>query len=287
MGKILREISNYKKKIHYSKEFNAVNRLLKSNHINTICHSGRCPNIGECFFKKKLTFMILGNVCTRNCRFCNVKKGTPDKLDKEEPKRIIKIVKELKLKYVVITSVTRDDLADGGCSVFLELIDRLKQSVPDIKVEILIPDFNGNRDGLFKLAFSDVDVIAHNIETIKPLYPFTGRQNFNISLNILHYLKSVNPELLIKSGFMVGLGESMSNIKELFIYLYKHYIDIVTAGQYFQPSHQHIPVKKYYADEEFKLIEDYGRKIGFKYISAGRFMRSSYYAEEVFECIGD
>lgn len=284
MEKILREISNYKKKIHYSNEFNAVNRLLKSNHINTICHSARCPNIGECFFKKKLTFMILGNVCTRNCRFCNVKKEIPDELDKDEPKRITRVVKDLKLKYVVITSVTRDDLGDGGCSVFLELIDRLKQSMPGIKIEILIPDFNGNRDCLFQLAFSDVDVIAHNIETVKPLYAFIRPQgDFKESLNILNYLKGVNPDLLTKSGFMVGLGESMSNIKKLLIYLYKHYVDIVTVGQYFQPSRENIPVKKYYTDEDFELIENYGRKIEFKYISAGRFMRSSYYAEEVFE----
>ena len=270
-------ISKYKKKIRFSKEFNFINNLLKSSRINTICHSAMCPNIDECFSKKKLTFLILGDTCTRNCGFCNVKSGIPGQVDEDESRRICGIVKKLNLRHVIITSVTRDDISDGGCSVFLEIIERLKHKNSEIKVEILIPDFKNNKESLKNIAVSKADVIGHNIETIEKFYPeIRHKADFKTSLNILKYLKEINPLKLIKSGFMVGLGEDMKEIKELLNILYEHNIDIATIGQYFQPSRKNIPVKKIYSDEEFEEIQNYGRKLGFKFINSGRFVRSSY-----------
>ncbi len=284
MEKILSGISKYKKKIIYSNEFNSINRLLKSNKINTVCHSARCPNIGECFSKKKLTFMILGDVCTRNCKFCNVKTGRPDPVDKDEIKRINNIVKELELKYIVITSVTRDDLEDGGASHFINLVEELKNTISNIKIEILIPDFNNNRIYLDKIADADADVIAHNIETVEDVFSNVRPQaDYKRSLEILKYLKKRTPDKIIKSGFMVGLGEDIHDIHNLLDQLLECGIDVVTAGQYFQPAHNNIKVMKMYSDEEFVSIKEYAKSIGFKYVSAGRFVRSSYYAEEVFK----
>ncbi|MCK4776965.1 MAG: lipoyl synthase, partial [Actinomycetia bacterium] len=242
-----------------------------------------CPNIGECFFNKKLTFLILGDICTRNCSFCNVKTGVPEEMDSDEPKRIASVVKELKLEYVVITSVTRDDLADGGCSVFLEVIEQLKQLNQEIKIEVLIPDFKEDRESLKKIALSDVDVIGHNIETIERLYPeIRPMADFNNSLNVLRYIKETAPsQKKIKSGFMVGFGEDIEEIKKLLHILFTQHVDIVTVGQYFQPSLINVPVKRIYTDEEFNEIKDSGKRTGFKYISSGRFVRSSYYAEDV------
>lgn len=286
MEKILTGISKFKKKIRFSREFGIINKLIKSSNVNTICHKAMCPNIEECFKKRKLTFLIMGDICTRNCGFCNVKTGIPERIDKEEPQRICGIVKELNLKYVVITSVTRDDLDDGGCSVFLDTIERLKQMNPGIKTEILIPDFKNNRESLEKIALSGADVIGHNIETVEELYPeIRPEADFKISLKILKSLKEINSGKIIKSGFMVGLGEEMRDIHELLNILYENNVDVVTVGQYFQPSLSNIPVKKMYSDEEFRDIENYGKKIGYKYISSGRFVRSSYYAEEIFKKI--
>lgn len=277
-------ISKYKKKVKYSSSFYKVNNLLKANRINTICHGARCPNIGECFLKKKLTFMILGNTCTRGCSFCNVKKGRAPLPDKDEPVRIRKVVEQLKLKYVVITSVTRDDLPDGGCSVYDELVSLLKETDPGIKVELLIPDFNGNTDALQMICQSNAEVIGHNIETVERLFPvIRPKADFRRSLSILRQIKEIAPLKLTKSGFMVGLGESFTEIEELLSQLFEQKVDIITVGQYFQPSLQNVPVKKMYTDDEFQAIKEKAKETGFKHISAGRFVRSSYYAEEVYQ----
>ncbi len=167
----MKGISEYKKRVRYTGGFNTLNKLLKTKKVNTICHSAACPNIGECFEKRKLTFLILGNVCTRNCGFCNVKIGKPSRVDADEPKQIAGVVEELNLKYAVITSVTRDDLEDGGCSAFLDAIKQLKEADPEIKVEILIPDLKGSKRLLKKIALSGADVVGHNIETVERLYP--------------------------------------------------------------------------------------------------------------------
>lgn len=281
--KILTEkVSTFKKKFVFSKEFNTTNRLLLRNNINTICHSARCPNINECFSKKKLTFLILGDTCTRHCDFCNVKKGKPKPVDKKENQRIIEIIKTLQLKYIVITSVTRDDLSDQGCSVYLDIINDIKAELPDLKIEVLIPDFKGDLALLKNMAYSNVDIIGHNIETINRLYPIIRPMvNFNCSLDVLRKLKEINPTKLIKTGFMVGLGEDLDEIKHLLKEIYENKVDIVTIGQYFQPSLKNYQVEKYYSDEEFKLIYNYAKEIGFSYVSSGRFVRSSYYAEEI------
>ncbi len=281
----MKGISEYKKRVRYTHGFNTLNKLLKTGKVNTICHSAACPNIGECFEKRKLTFLILGDVCTRNCGFCNVKTGKPSRVDADEPKQIAGLVEKLNLKYVVITSVTRDDLDDGGCSVFLDTVKHLKKVDPEIKVEILIPDLKGSKRLLKKITLCGADVVGHNIETVERVYSKVRPEaDFKRSLEVLKYLKqTVGQKKKIKSGFMVGLGEDIDEIKKLLKTLYEHGVRIVTAGQYFQPSSKNVPVERVYTDKEFKEIETYAGKIGFKYTSFGRFVRSSYYAEEVFK----
>lgn len=279
----LNEISKYKKKVKFSTEFNKISKLLRSQHINTICHSARCPNIGECYSKRRLTFMILGDKCTRNCLFCNVHHDQPDLIDDQEAEKIVNIALKLNLKYSVITSVTRDDLDDGGCSVFLNVIDELKDNVPDSKVEVLIPDFNNDIKYIKRIACSRADVIAHNIETIERLYSsIRPLSDFQRSLSVLKNLKIESPFKIIKSGFMVGLGESVEEIADLLKLLYQNNVDVITIGQYFQPSNNNVPVKKIYSDEEFDMLKNMGKNMGFAFVFSGRFVRSSYSAEEVF-----
>lgn len=286
MEKSLRESSKFKKQIIFSREFTRTNHLLINHKINTICHSGRCPNINECFAKKKLTFMILGDICSRHCGFCNVNKGQPCPVDPDEYKKIIDIVELFDLKYVVITSVTRDDLEDGGCSVYLKVIQELKKRFPELKIEVLIPDFKAESRYLEMIALSAVDVIGHNIETIERLYAAVRPiADFSKSLQVLSDLKKINPEKIIKTGFMVGLGEDIQELKQLLEQIKQKQVDVVTMGQYFQPSLKNHPVEKFYSDDEFNELYQYARDLGFRYICSGRFVRSSYYAEDVFKQI--
>jgi len=226
--------------------------------------------------------MIMGDICTRNCSFCGVKKGKPDALDENEPENIAKTAKEMGLKYIVVTSVTRDDLPDGGARHFAKTIREIKKLIPGSKVECLIPDFNGNIDNLKIVLEQDLVVLNHNTETIYRNYPVVrGKANYRTSLNILSSAKKIKPEIYTKSGFMLGLGESREEITELLSDIKKTGCDIVTIGQYLRPSSASIPVQKYYTPEEFEAIKDITKSFKFKSAACGVFVRSSHNADSV------
>jgi lipoic acid synthetase len=269
-----------KKKVNLNNfKIKQVKNLLGDLHLNTVCQSASCPNIFECFGKKIATFMLMGNICTRNCGFCGVRSGKPQTLDKDEPSRVAYAVKKMRLKYAVITSVTRDDLADGGSSHFAETIGEIKESNPFSKIECLIPDFKGDSGNLKIVLAGGPDVLGHNIETIKRNFP-TVRKNsdYGNSLAILRLSKLYKPGIYTKSGFMLGLGENMEEIEELLGDLKRVSCDIVTVGQYLRPTQSNIPVKKYYKPEEFERIKELAISFGFKAVESGIFTRSSYNA---------
>ncbi|MGB9766361.1 MAG: lipoyl synthase [Sulfurihydrogenibium sp.] len=261
-----------------------IKKLLRSLNLHTVCEEANCPNIGDCFSRKTATFMIMGDVCTRNCPYCNVNHGKPNPLDPNEPENIATAVKKLGLKHVVITSVDRDDLPDGGASHFAEVIKKVRELNPNTTVEVLIPDFKGNLDALKIVVEANPDVINHNIETVKELYRKVRPQgNYERSLNIIKAVKKLNGNIVTKSGFMVGLGETKEQIVQLLIDLKESDCEVVTIGQYLQPSKNHLPVEKYYTEEEFKEFESIGYRIGFKEVFSGILVRSSFHAGEVFE----
>jgi len=272
-----------KKKVKLNnQEFNEVTSLITDLHLNTVCQSAGCPNIYECFSNKTATFMILGDVCTRNCGFCGIKKGRPEAPDRGEPLRIARAVSEMGLKYVVITSVTRDDLADGGSNQFIKTVREIQKKNPDVKIECLIPDFKGNLDSLKNLLSQNLIVLNHNIETSRENFKKVKKNsNYEDSLNILKYTKTLRPDIFTKSGFMLGLGEGEKEIIELLSDLKKIDCDIITIGQYLKPSENNLPVKKYYSPEEFKKIEEFAKGYGFKEVICGPFVRSSYNADVV------
>lgn len=260
-----------------------VKDLLLNLNLHTVCQSAKCPNIFECFSKKTATFMILGDICTRNCSFCAVKSGGPLKLDNNEPGNVAAAIKSLKLEYAVLTSVTRDDLEDGGAGHFGKTVKEIKKLLPEIKVECLIPDFKGNIENLRILLNEDLDVLNHNIETVKSNYKkVRPMADYERSLNILKSAKKIKPQVLTKSGFMLGLGEKEKEIKELLKDLKDAECDIVTIGQYLSPSEKNYPVKKYYTDSEFEFFRTFAQKLSFKYVFSGIFVRSSYKASEIF-----
>jgi len=261
---------------------NQVKDLLTNLKLNTVCQSAKCPNIFECFSKKTATFMLMGNICTRNCAFCGVRSGKPQNLDEFEPKNITKAVKEMGLSYIVLTSVTRDDLEDGGAKHFAKTVREIKITDPNLKVECLIPDFKGSKENLKILLDVKPDVLNHNLETIQRNYKtIRDHASYNKSLDILKNSKDINPEVLTKSGFMLGLGEEIEEILELLHDLESANCDIVTIGQYLQPSKENYPVQKYYSGEEFEKIKNLASNFNFKSVVAGIFVRSSYEAASI------
>jgi len=259
-----------------------VRKILRNHGLNTVCDSARCPNKGECYANNTATFMILGKVCTRNCRFCSCNSGIPELINIEEPKMVAKAVKELGLNYAVITSVTRDDKPDGGAEHFANTIRKIKKLTPEVKIEVLTPDFQGDKNSIDKVIMAKPEVFNHNIETIKRLYPIARPQaNYERSLEFLAYIKEQTKEIYTKSGFMIGLGENYEEIIELLKDLKKHNCDIVTIGQYIQPTKKHLKVEKYYEPHEFENLKHDAEKIGIKYIIASPLARSSYKASEV------
>jgi len=267
-----------KKRVALNDEFLYIKNLLKEYGVNTVCENAICPNIYDCFGKKYASFMILGNVCTRNCKFCGVSKGKPEKIDEKEPEKIAEIVKKLKMKYVVITSVTRDDLPDGGATQFAKVTEEIKIKSPETKIELLIPDFKGDISSLKIVFDSKPDIISHNIETTKSLYPLIRQKsNYETSLRILSEIKKNG--FITKSGFMVGLGEEEKEIFELMEDILKTGCEILVVGQYLKPSRYGYEVRKFYNEVFFKKIEEYGLKIGFKKVFAGIFYRTSYLCE--------
>lgn len=265
-----------------------IKKLLRRLDLHTVCEEANCPNIGECFSKKTATFMIMGDVCTRNCLYCSVTNGKPNPLDPDEPRKIAKMVEKLGLRYVVITSVDRDDLPDGGASHFVEVVRYIKEISYDIKVEILIGDFKGNIDSIKTVVDSPVDVINHNMETTYGQFKKIRPQgDYQRSLRVLKVIKDMNPAMITKSGLMVGFGESYSQIFKLLEDLAKSNVDIITIGQYLQPTKKNIPVFKYYTDEEFDFLREKALSYGFKEVYSGRLVRSSYHADKVYRNLSE
>ena len=264
------------------KNFNEVRKLVNKHQLHTVCQSAHCPNIGECWAKRTATFMILGDVCTRNCRFCAVDMGTPSAVDQTEPKRVAEAVKTLSLRYAVITSVTRDDLADGGASIFAETIYEIRNAVPDCQVEVLIPDLNGADDALSVVFKAKPDVLNHNIETVPSLYKQVRPQaNYQRSLDVLRIAKQFG--LITKSGLMLGLGEQSKEVIQVMKDLCKIGCDFLTLGQYLQPSSDHLPINRYVTPEEFLQLKQEGLSLGFEHVEAGPLVRSSYHAAVSFD----
>lgn len=258
-----------------------VRRILKTKCLNTVCENARCPNKNECYTKNTATFLIMGNNCTRNCRYCNISCARPEPLDLNEPKHIAEAVKDLGLKYAVITSVTRDDLADGGAEHFANCIYEIRKISPDVKIEILTPDFKGNKEALDVIIKAHPDVFNHNIETVKDVFKSARPQgNYNVSLAVLKYIKE-NSNILTKSGLMIGLAETFEQIESTMNDLKNVGCDILTIGQYIQPSKEHLEVSKYYSLEEYEDLKVLAKKIGFKSFQIGPLVRSSYKASEV------
>lgn len=258
-----------------------VRKILKSNCLNTVCEGARCPNKNECYSNHTATFLIMGSVCTRNCRYCNISCQRPEPLDENEPLHVAQAVKDLGLKYAVITSVTRDDLPDGGANHFAKCINEIRKISPNTKIEILTPDFKGNEESLNTIIKAHPDVFNHNIETARDIFKTARPQgNYDTSLRVLKYVKG-NSDIKTKSGFMIGLGEDIEQIKQTITDLYSVNCDILTIGQYIQPSKEHLPVAKYYNPEEYEELKDIAKNIGIKYFQIGPLVRSSYNAAKL------
>lgn len=260
-------------------QFSVVSKSLKKNCLNTICVSGRCPNMAECWGRGTATFMILGDVCTRSCRFCNTKTGKPLPPMADEPQKLANSVRELKLKHVVITSVDRDDLADGGANHWAECISRLRAEVPEAKVEVLIPDFRGRLDLVDIVLKSKPDIVAHNIETVERVTPLIrSAAKYDVSLSVLKHISESG--FTTKSGMMLGIGEEDSEILQTMDDLLAVGCHILTIGQYLQPSRQHIEVSRYVTPEQFAELKQIGLEKGFRFVESGPLVRSSYHADE-------
>ncbi len=267
---------------------NAVAKLktqLRENRLVTVCEEASCPNIHECFSHGTATFMILGEVCTRRCSFCDVAHGRPKPPDAAEPLNLAKTIADMKLRYVVITSVDRDDLRDGGAEHFTRCIDEVRRFSPDIKIEILTPDFRGKgrmERALELLNQSPPDVFNHNLETVPHLYPnVRPGADYAWSLRLLKEFKAANPSVPTKSGIMLGLGETMEQVQETLRDLRENDVDMITVGQYLQPTAHHHPVMRYWTPEEFAEIESYGNQLGFTHVASGPMVRSSYHADRM------
>ena len=263
--------------------FERTKQIVKEKSLNTVCEEAACPNIGECWNKKHATFIILGSICTRACRFCNIETGLPDKLDPHEPEKIAKSVFELGLKHVVITSVDRDDLEDGGANHFARCILEIKKKCPEVTIEVLTPDFLRKGDVYKIIADAKPEVFNHNIETVPSLYPKIrpGSRYFN-SLNLLSNVKEYDKNIFTKSGMMVGLGETSEEVLQVMDDLRSASVNFLTIGQYLQPTPKHAKVKRYVEPSEFKYYEKMAKVKGFEMVSATPLTRSSYHAEEDF-----
>lgn len=271
-------------KIKLPKNFFNINRVrfqLRNNHLNTVCEEAACPNITECFNKKTATFMILGKICTRRCSFCNVQYGRPSLVDKQEPKKIANTIFDMKLKHVVITSVNRDDLHDGGAKHFVKCIHEIRKKIPNITIEILVPDFRNCVNNAIDILNNNLpDIFNHNIESVPRLYKkVRPGANYKKSLTLLKKFKIFNPHIPTKSGIMIGLGEKKHELINVLNDLYINGVSMLTIGQYLQPTKYHVPVKKYFTISEFHQIKKQAISIGFKYVASGPLVRSSYHAD--------
>ena len=259
--------------------YKEVFQLMRNSKLNTVCEEAKCPNLAECWNNRTATFMILGDTCTRSCGFCNVKVGMPNELDLGEPRRVAESVKVLNLKHVVITSVDRDELKDGGAFIFSETVRLIREIMDHITIEILIPDFKGEVNSFEIILNNPPDILNHNLETVNRIYHAVRPQaKFQRSLDLIRWFK--NKGLRTKSGIMVGIGETKDEVIDLMNDLYNHGCDIMTIGQYLQPTKIHLPVDRYVTLEEFQFYKEYGLKLGFKAIESAPLVRSSYHADK-------
>lgn len=277
-----RRLPDYlKRSIIDTEKTRTVRKILKTKCLNTVCENARCPNKNECYTKNTATFLIMGGNCTRNCKYCNISCAKPEPIDLEEPKHIAEAVKALGLKYAVITSVTRDDLPDGGAEHFANCIYEIRKLCPDTKIEILTPDFKGNKESLDKIIKAHPDVFNHNIEAVKDIFKTVRPQgDYDCSIEVLKYIKE-NSDIKTKSGLIIGLGETFEQIEQTLTDLKSAGCDIVTIGQYIQPSKQHFKVAKYYIPEEYDELKSLAKKAGIRNYQIGPLVRSSYRASEL------
>ena len=255
--------------------------LMRRTSLHTVCEEAGCPNMGECWGSGTATFLMLGEICTRSCRFCDVKHGRPAPLDWEEPERVAQAVKAMNLKHAVITSVNRDEREDGGAPIFAAVIRRIHELVPGCSVEVLIPDFKASLPALKMVMDARPEILNHNVETVPSLFKKVQPQDhYEWSEAVLRHAKLLAPDVLTKSGLMVGLGETMSELKAVMRDLRDWGVDILTLGQYLQPSRHHLPIERYYTLEEFADLKEYGLSLGFGWVESGPLVRSSYHAAE-------
>jgi lipoic acid synthetase len=277
-----------RKSATHFESLNALKSQLRRLNLHTVCESARCPNIHECFHRGAATFMILGNLCTRGCGFCSVPKGNSRvhdmRLDPAEPANVARMAARMALRYVVITSVNRDDLADGGSTHFAETVTQLRQALPAAQVEVLTPDFQGDREAIARVLDAAPDVFNHNMETVPRLYRRVRPQaNYKQSLEMLRFARGHRPEVLTKSGFMVGLGETTDEVEQLLRDLRARDVDVATIGQYLQPTRRNLPVAEYVTPAQFDRYRDFGLSLGFRMVFSGPLVRSSYMADLVRE----
>ncbi|MDI9612194.1 MAG: lipoyl synthase [Acidobacteriota bacterium] len=258
-------------------------RLVEGEQLHTVCRDARCPNIGECWGAGTATFMILGDVCTRACRFCAVKSGKPLDCDLDEPRRVAVAVEKLRLRYVVVTSVDRDDLPDGGASIFAETIRRIRAIAAPIRIEVLVPDFGGALDALEAVVAAAPDVLGHNVETVPRLYPLARPgAGYRRSLELLRRAKAVGTGMMTKSSLMLGLGETDAEVRAVLGDLRGAAVDFLTLGQYLQPTRHSLPVARYVPPRDFARLREYALDLGFRHVASGPLVRSSYQAHEAF-----
>ena len=262
-------------------DLDLLKKSFRQSGLHTVCQAAKCPNIGECFKNKTATFMILGDICSRNCAFCATTHGTPLEIDKQEPIKLANAIKNLKLNYVVITSVTRDDLYDGGATHFKNVVNIIKNEIPNIKIELLVPDFKGVEKDIDIVLSSKPDVFGHNIETVPELYKFRKWADYNRSLDVLSYAKKKG--FITKTGIMLGLGETQEQLLDVFKDLKKINCDILTIGQYLKPLKDNADMVKEYTDEEFEYLKQKALETGIKTCVSGKYVRSSYFAENTYQ----
>ncbi len=266
-------------KLPYGENYARLLGLMRGKELHTVCEEARCPNLGECWGRGTATFMILGDVCTRSCGFCAVKTGRPAILDTDEPRRVADAVSSMKLKHVVITSVNRDELHDGGASIFAETIRQIRIRDPKCRIEVLIPDFKGEEFALDIIVDAAPDVLNHNLETVPRLYSVVRPQaKYERSLDVLRYFKQRG--LVTKTGVMVGIGEKPDEVLDVMKDMRKSGVDILTVGQYLQPTKEHLPIDRYVTPDEFRMYRERGLEMGFKFVESGPLVRSSYHADE-------
>ncbi len=261
--------------------YERVLETMRSKRLHTVCEEARCPNLGECWGAGTATFLLMGDTCTRSCGFCDIKTGRPETLDWLEPERVARAVKDMDLRHAVITSVNRDERPDGGAPIFAMVIRRIRQLQPGCSIEVLIPDFKGSRAALAIVMEARPEILNHNVETVRRLFKKVQPQDqYEWAEATLRNARSLDPDVLTKSGIMVGLGETVEEVKETMHDLRSWDVDILTIGQYLQPTIKHLPIERYYRPEEFEELKDFGMGIGFRWVESGPLVRSSYHAEK-------